>query len=119
MRIVVLAPSIYSETACATALRLCDLGYVPVGAVSLRTLDYRTLLRKIGQRGIRDVARYARTKIFPGKSGAREALQNPHLARFLAPSARQFRNLREVATAYNLPLGFCSTQTSPRSVPQL
>ena len=118
MRIVVLAPSVYSETACATAVRLCELGYVPVGAMSLHTLDHRTLLRKIGQRGLRDVVGYARTKIFPGKHSP-AAVHNPHLVPFLTRGTRQFRNLREVATAHNFPVAFCSNQNSPESVAQI
>ena len=53
MRIVVLCSSEYSETACAMAVRLAKLGHVPVGALALSTLDRGTLLRKLGQWGVR------------------------------------------------------------------
>ena len=46
MRIVILCSSVYSETACATAVRLAEMGHVPVGALSLSTLDRGTVLRK-------------------------------------------------------------------------
>ena len=65
MRIVILCSSVYSETACAMAVRMARLGHVPVGALALSTLDRGTLLRKLGQWGARDVARYARTKLIP------------------------------------------------------
>ena len=53
MRIVVLSSSVYSETACAMAVRMARLGHVPVGALTLPTLDRGTLLRKLGQWGVR------------------------------------------------------------------
>ena len=65
MRIVVLCSSVYSETACAMAVRMAKLGHVPVGALAPSTLDSGTLLRKLGQWGARDVIRYARAKLIP------------------------------------------------------
>ena len=65
MRIVVLCSSVYSETACAMAVRMAKLGHVPVGALALPTADRGTLLRKLEQWGARDVLRYARAKLIP------------------------------------------------------
>ena len=39
MRIVVLCSNVYSETGCAMAVRMAELGYVPAGALALPTLD--------------------------------------------------------------------------------
>ena len=41
MRIVILASSVYSETGCAMAVRMAELGYIPVGALALSTLEPR------------------------------------------------------------------------------
>src|ERR1700730_6598057 len=65
MRIVVLSSSLYSETACAMAARLAESGHIPVGALALSTLDSRTVLRKLGQWGMREVLRYASSKLIP------------------------------------------------------
>ena len=65
MRIVILSSSVYSETACAMAVRMAELGQVPAGALALSTLDRATLVRKLGQWGVGGVARYARAKLIP------------------------------------------------------
>src|SRR3981081_4327384 len=68
MRVAILCSSPYSETGCAAAARLAQLGYVPVGALSLPSWDRRTLLRKVGQWGLRDSLHYAVSKLSPGNS---------------------------------------------------
>jgi hypothetical protein len=68
MRVVVLCSSVYSETACAMAVRMAQLGHTPVGAVAISTWHRGTLLRKLGQWGARDVFRYARAKLIPHRS---------------------------------------------------
>lgn len=117
MRIVILCSSVYSETACAISAHLARSGYVPVGAISLPTLDRRTLLRKIKQLGIHKVARYARSKIAP--QAASPELQNPHLGRFLASGALPCRNLRQIARRYDFPIEICRDQNSPASMAHL
>src|SRR5712692_4702868 len=54
MRIAILCSSPYSETGCAVTARLAQLGYVPVGALTLPSWDRGTLSRKFGQWGLHD-----------------------------------------------------------------
>jgi len=119
MRIVVLCSSVYSETACAMTVRLAQSGCAPVGAVALSTLDAGTLLRKLGQWGLRDVVRYAAAKLSPQKPGKREYLRNPYLKPLLAHRDQVFRNLREIGREYDFPVVACRDQNSASSVAQL
>jgi methionyl-tRNA formyltransferase len=119
VRIVVLSSSLYSETACAVAVKLAQLGYAPVGAISLRSWDRGTLLRKVGQWGLRDAARYAQSKLLPKNSGKPALLHNPCLKHLLAHEGQQYRNLREIAAVYDFGIATCSNQNSARSVAQL
>ena len=119
MRTVVLCSGVYSETACAMTVRLAQSGCAPVGAIALSTLDPGTLLRKIGQWGVRDVARYAAAKLFPQEPGKREYLRNPYLKQLLAQRDEVFRNLREIAREYGFPIVACRDQNAASSVAQL
>jgi folate-dependent phosphoribosylglycinamide formyltransferase PurN len=119
MRVVVFASSVYSETACAMAAHLSEAGYVPCGALALRTLDRSTLMRKIGQWGVRDVAHYAREKLFPPRDKAEIRFRSPYLAPFLNRGERPFHTLREVASFYEFPISFCENQNAPRSIVSL
>jgi folate-dependent phosphoribosylglycinamide formyltransferase PurN len=119
MRTVVLCSSVYSETACAMAVRLAQSGSAPVGAIALSTLDPGTLLRKLGQWGLRDVARYAVAKVFPQKTASREYLRNPYLKPLLLHRGQGFRNLREIAREYDFPIVTCTDQNAVSSVAQL
>ena len=76
MRIVILSSSLYSETACAMAVRMAQLGHVPAGVLALRTLDRATLLRKLGQWGLSGVANYTRAKLIPHHSGSQLQIRN-------------------------------------------
>jgi folate-dependent phosphoribosylglycinamide formyltransferase PurN len=116
MRVVILCSSVYSESACAMAVRLAESGYAPAGALALSTLNRGTLLRKLGQWGVRDVARYARAKMIPNQSQSRAQLRNPHLEPLLKHEGRIFRNLREVAAVRSFPVAVCSNQNSPHSI---
>lgn len=119
MRIVVLGSSVYSETSCAVAAHLAKQGHAPVGALVLSTLNSSTLLRKLGQWGSREVARYARTK-FIARSGNKSAeVSNPYLGKMLAHEDRFFRSLREVGSVYSFPIMTCRDQNSPTSISQL
>src|SRR3981081_2523916 len=119
MRVVILCSSPYSETGCAAAARLAQLGYVPVGALSLPSWDRRTLLRKVGQWGLRDSLQYAVSKLSPSKSTVRKQIRNPYLESALRHGDGVFRSLREVARTYGFPVVTCSDQNSPRAVAQL
>jgi methionyl-tRNA formyltransferase len=119
MRIVILSSSVYSETACAMASALARAGHVPVGALALRTLHRATVLRKLGQLGVRGVAQYARTKLIPRQADNPQQLQNPHLHPLLAHGDKLFRSLREVAASYNFPVVNCDNQNAPGSVSRL
>jgi folate-dependent phosphoribosylglycinamide formyltransferase PurN len=119
MRVAMLCSSAYSETGCAVASRLAQVGYVPVGALTLPSWHPGTLLRKIGQWGLRDSVRYAVSKMRPAKSATREAIRNPYLEAALRDQGRTFRNLREVAAAYKFPVVTCADQNSTRAIAQL
>ena len=115
MRIVVLCSSIYSETACAVAVRLADLGYAPVGALSLSTFHRDTLLRKLSQWGVRQAAQYARNKLAPGKHKY-FSLQNPYLQPWLERRDNVFLNLRNIAISYDFPISIVANQNSPDTI---
>jgi folate-dependent phosphoribosylglycinamide formyltransferase PurN len=119
MRIVILCSSVYSETACAMAVRIAELGHIPVGAVAISTLDSGTLWRKLGQWGARDVIRYARAKLIPQRRDERAQVSNPYLLPLLTHEDGMFRSLREVAKVYGFPVAVCSDQNAPDSIAQL
>lgn len=119
MRIVILSSSLYSETACAMAVRMAQLGEVPVGGLALSSLSRATLLRKIGQWGLAEVARYARTKLISPRGDRQAQTRNPYLESFLTNEHGVFRNLREVATLYHFPVDVCHNQNSPESIARL
>ncbi|MGA7217795.1 MAG: formyltransferase family protein [Candidatus Sulfotelmatobacter sp.] len=119
MRVVILASSLYSETACAMALRLADLGFVPRGALALRTLDPQTLARKLGQWGVRDFARYARAKLIPRRDGEPSRIHNPYLEPYLKHDGRIVRSLRDVAKYHRFPAAVCKDQNAPASTTRL
>ncbi|HKB99354.1 MAG TPA: formyltransferase family protein, partial [Terriglobales bacterium] len=119
MRVVILCSSPYSETSCAVTARLAQLGYVPVGALTLPSWDRRTLLRKVGQWGLRDSLHYAVTKLSPGKATIQNQIRNPYLESALRNGEGIFRSLQEVARTYGFPVVTCSDQNSARAVAQL
>lgn len=114
MRIVILSSSVYSETGCAMAACLAESRQVPVGAITLPALDYKTLLRKIGQWGLPAVASYGRSKLAPQRGGGR--MENPYLHRFLRNGSGVFRNLREVAARYDFPVMVCRNQNGADAI---
>ncbi len=117
MRIVILAPSVYSETACATAANLAQSGYVPSGAIALRSLDSRTLRRKLGQWGARRFFSYATTKLLPRKNeDAQTHTVNRYLTSFLNYGSKAFRSLREVGMYYGFPVAVCRDQNESPSI---
>jgi len=119
MRVAILCSSPYSETGCAVAARLAQLAYVPVGALTLPPWDRSTLVRKLGQWGLRESFRYAAAKLSPGKSTTQQRARNPYLESMLRHKAGIFRNLHEVARAHNFPVTTCSDQNSPDAIGQL
>ncbi|HZW93785.1 MAG TPA: formyltransferase family protein [Candidatus Eremiobacteraceae bacterium] len=116
MRIVVLGSSVYSETACAMAVRLAECGHVPVGALVLSTLERGTLLRKLAQWGVRDVTRYARRKLIPNYGNAQGMVHNSYLRPLLKNGSGIFRSLREVAAFYGFPVVVGKNQNAPDSI---
>ena len=118
MRIVVLCSSIYSETACAVAVRLCEMGYIPA-VLSLPTFNRNTLLRKLGQWGIRTVAQYARTKLVRGKHHKYFQPRNRYLQPWLKHETGVFINLRDVSNCYGFPISVVANQNSPDAVSRL
>ena len=106
----------YSETACAMAVRLTECGHVPVGALLLSTLEHRTLLRKLAQWGVRDVARYATKKLIPHYGDNQRKVHNSHLQPLLRHERGVFRSLRQVAAFYGFPVAVCKDQNSPHSI---
>ena len=119
MRIVILSSSVYSESACAMAVRMAELRHVPVGALALSTLDRGTLQRKLGQWGVREVARYARTKLIPHRSDEKPQLRNPYLEPVLKHQGGVFRSLREVAAVHGFAIAVCNDQNAPDSIARL
>jgi folate-dependent phosphoribosylglycinamide formyltransferase PurN len=119
MRIVILASSLFSETACAMAAELASIGQVPAGALALSTLDRATLLRKLGQLGARQVARYARAKLLPRSGNSKSSTRNLYLEPLLAHKSGSCRSLREVAGQYGFPVALCDEQNSPDSIARL
>lgn len=119
MRIALLCSSPYSETGCAVAARLAQLGYPPVGALTLPSWDRGTLLRKLGQWGLQDSLHYAAAKLSPGRSTTRKQVRNPYLEHALRHEDGVFRNLRDVGRRYGFPVVTCRVQNSPRALAQL
>jgi methionyl-tRNA formyltransferase len=119
MRIVILSSGLYSETACAMAVRMAELGHVPAGALVLSTLNFGTIRRKLGQWGVREVARYACNKLLsPGGHGEVQ-VKNHYLRPLLKHEHGTFRSLREVAAFYGFPVAVCRNQNSPKSIARL
>ena len=119
MRVAILCSSPYSETGCAVTARLAQLGYVPIGALTLPSWDRRTLLRKVGQWGLRDSIEYAVAKLSPSKSTIQKQIRNLYLESALRHGDGVFRSVREVARGYGFPVVTCSDQNSQRAVAQL
>jgi methionyl-tRNA formyltransferase len=119
VRIVILCSSVYSETACAMAVRMAELGHPPVGALSLSAFDRGTLVRKLGQWGVEGVARYARTKLIPHEGDGQPRAHNPCLQSALKHGEGIFRSMREVAAFYGFLVVTCGDQNAPDSIAHL
>ena len=121
MRVVILSSSSYSETGCAAASRLAELGFIPVGALTLPSWHRATIVRKLGQWGLRDSYRYALAKLSPGKFATENQVRNPYLEKMLKNKDREgiFRSLGEVARHFEFPVATVSDQNSPRAARQL
>ncbi len=119
MRIVILSSSVYSETACAMAVRMSRLGHIPAGVLALRTLDRATVVRKLGQWGLRGVANYTRAKLIPRHSGNQLQIRNSYLQPFLKNESGAFRSMHQVAAFYGFPVSTCRDQNSLNSIARL
>ncbi len=114
-----LCSSVYSETACAVAVRLADMGCTPAGALSVSTFNRGTLLRKLGQWGVKRVANYARTKLSSRNTSKPGRIQNEHLEPWLTRRHAVFQNLNQVANVYRFPVAITQDQNSPRAIAAL
>ena len=112
MRIVILAPSVYSETSCAMAAHLAASGHAPAGAIAVSSWDRTTLIRKLAQWGPQKFASYAGGRLI-SPSSAESNIDNPYLAQFLRHRGSIFRNLRDVGTTYGFPVAVCTNQNAP------
>ncbi|MGB7600067.1 MAG: formyltransferase family protein [Candidatus Sulfotelmatobacter sp.] len=101
------------------AVRMAQLGETPVGALAISALNRSTLLRKIGQWGVAEVAHYARTKLMPPRGDEQTQTRNPYLESLLKCERGTFHNLREVAALYHFPVDVCCDQNSPDSIARL
>ena len=119
MRVVLLSSSPYSETSCATAVHLAQLGYTPAGVLTLPSWDRPTLIRKVGQWGVRESVRFARTKLVPGEHRSADGVRNSHLQKWLRHDKGLFRKMGDVGHVYGFPVVACSDQNSPRALVQL
>lgn len=98
---------------------MAQLGQIPVGALALSALNRATLLRKVGQWGVVEVAQYARTKLISPRGRRQSHTRNPYLESLLKHEHGMFRNLREVATLYDFPVDVCRDQNSRESIARL
>jgi methionyl-tRNA formyltransferase len=101
------------------AVRMAEVGRIPVGAVAISTLHRGTLLRKLGQWGARDVVRYARAKLIANRGDVHAQVSNPYLEPLLQRGENVFHSLREVAKSYGFPVAVCNDQNAPHSISQL
>jgi folate-dependent phosphoribosylglycinamide formyltransferase PurN len=104
------------------AVRLARSGHTPVGALALATLNRATVLRKIGQIGVANVARYAREKLIPQSTKALPKIHNSYLLPLLKHDKHDegvFRSMREVAAAYDFPLALCHDQNAADAIARL
>lgn len=119
MRIVILAPSIYSETACAMAAHLAQSGHAVVGAISLRSLNGKTIRRKLAQWGVRRVVQYIRAKAVPTSARGGVRFDNSYLQPYLRHDSDCFRTLLQVAAGYGFPVTVRPDHNSPESIASL
>jgi folate-dependent phosphoribosylglycinamide formyltransferase PurN len=98
---------------------MARLGQVPVGALALSTLNRGTLLRKLGQLGVREVVRYACAKLLPQSGRGQERVGNLYLEPSLKQGTQTFRSLREVASFYGFPVAVCHDQNTSESTARL
>jgi methionyl-tRNA formyltransferase len=101
------------------AVRMAELGHAPVGALSLSSLDRATFVRKLGQWGVREVARFARAKLIPQQSNRERRAHNPYLQPLLKHGEEIFRSIGEVAEFYDFPIAVCTDQNAPDSIARL
>jgi folate-dependent phosphoribosylglycinamide formyltransferase PurN len=101
------------------ALRIAELGTAPVGAIVLRTLDLRTVRRKLGQWGPAEVLRYTRNKVWSPPRDQRSLVTNCYLEPWLKRGDHVFRSLREIAAQAAFPIIVSDDQNSSRCISQL
>ena len=102
MRVVVLAPSIWSEVSVAVVVKLARAGCTPAGAISLPSTHPATLLRKAMQWGPGDFVRYAARRVT--SRGAASGLRNPYLADAMHLDGVPIASLGHAAKHLGFPL---------------
>lgn len=113
MRIVVLAPNPWSETSIATCAALAQAGQRPVGALSLRSMHWPTLVRKANEWGTGALVKYAFRKL---TSREPAAVQNPYLLQWLSSGGTPLRSLAGAGARYGFPVRLVDNINSPESV---
>lgn len=113
MRIVVLAPNPWSETSIATCAALAQAGHRPVGAVSLRSMHWPTLVRKAKEWGTGALVKTAIRKLTSRES---TAVQNPFLLQWLSSGGTLLRSLAGAGARYGFPVRLVDNINSPESV---
>jgi methionyl-tRNA formyltransferase len=93
--------------------------FVPVGVLSLSTLHRATLLRKVGQWGVRGVAAYARAKLFSRPNQNQPRVRNLYLQPLLERRGEWFSSLRDVSKVYNFPVVLSNDQNARESIARL
>lgn len=112
IRTAILAASPWSETSVAVSVQLAKIGCPPVGAISLPTWHWKTLLRKSVQWGWYDFGKYAVRKML---SRNREtAVRRSPLLPLLIDQGRVQRSLYETARLYGFPLCVTRDINAPR-----
>lgn len=102
MRLVILAPSAWSEIAVAVAVRLAGAGHAPVGALTLPTLHWGTLVRKTMQWGPQSFLRYAAGRVTGGSTTA--SLRNPFLSRDVEWQGTTLKTLTDAGARIGFPV---------------
>jgi len=87
--------------------------------LTLPSWHSKTLLRKIGQWGIRDSLNFAIAKLAPTRHTTEAQIRNPYLGETLRQGDRIFRSLQDVALTYGFPIATCSDQNRQPAVAQL
>jgi folate-dependent phosphoribosylglycinamide formyltransferase PurN len=115
MRVIVLAPSVYSERALATIAALVDAGHAPVGCLCIRTASWGNVWRKMAELGPRRFAGFAARKLGWSKGHSQATsepfdaggLENVYIARRLAGYGCRARDVSELCAQAGIAMRRC------------